>query len=512
MALLKPAQWSATLSRDLPASLVVFLVAIPLCMGIAIASGVPPEKGLVTGIIGGLVVGVLAGSPLQVSGPAAGLAVFVFELVREHGISMLGPILLLAGAIQFVAGLARLGQMFRAISPAVIHGMLAGIGLLIVASQLHVIIDAKPLSNGLANLAAAPGRLLGLLPLDGGAGEGALLVGLCTIAAMIGWEKLRPARLRLVPGALIGVVAGTAVAAAFGLQVKLVDLPDSLIATFDYPSLTSLSDLVHPSVLLSALALAFIASAETLLSAAAVDRMHDGPRTEYNRELTAQGVGNMLCGLVGALPMTGVIVRSSANVQAGAASRLSTILHGSWILLAVIAVPFVLELVPLAALAGVLLLTGIRLLSLHHARHLLSVHGWYPAAIWFVTFATVVATDLLTGVIVGVALSSLELLLHLPRLRLRVRQLELAAGEIELRLVGTATFLQLPKISAALASVPEVGLVRLRLTGLRHMDHTCAEHLAEWVQKRRKGGAHVVVEKPAAEDKHRPFGMLVTVH
>lgn len=150
--------------RDLTASIVVFLVAMPLCMGIAVASGVPPEKGLITGIIGGIVVGALAGSPLQVSGPAAGLAVVVFELVRDHGMSALGPILILAGIIQFVAGVAKLGGWFRAISPAVVHGMLAGIGVLIVVGQFHVLFDAKPLPSGLQNLSAMPGRLLGLSP------------------------------------------------------------------------------------------------------------------------------------------------------------------------------------------------------------------------------------------------------------------------------------------------------------------------------------------------------------
>jgi hypothetical protein len=150
--------------RDFTASIVVFLVAMPLCMGIAVASGVPPEKGLVTGIIGGLVVGLLAGSPLQVSGPAAGLAVIVFELVRDYGASALGPILVLAGLIQFVAGIFKLGGWFRAISPAVVHGMLAGIGVLIVVGQFHVLFDAKPLASGLENLAAMPGRFLGLEP------------------------------------------------------------------------------------------------------------------------------------------------------------------------------------------------------------------------------------------------------------------------------------------------------------------------------------------------------------
>ncbi|WP_420140444.1 SulP family inorganic anion transporter, partial [Sphingomonas sp.] len=211
-----------SLTRDFTASIVVFLVAMPLCMGIAVASGVPPEKGLITGIIGGIVVGLLAGSPLQVSGPAAGLAVIVFELVREHGILALGPILVLAGLIQIGAGLFRLGGWFRAISPAVVHGMLAGIGALIVIGQFHVLFDAKPLSSGPENLAAMPARLLGLDVGNVQATELAFALGLLTIAAMLVWEKVRPASLKLVPGALVGVLAATLVTVIAGLDVAKV--------------------------------------------------------------------------------------------------------------------------------------------------------------------------------------------------------------------------------------------------------------------------------------------------
>src|SRR5690606_25401220 len=192
-----------TLSRDFTASIVVFLVAMPLCMGIAIASGVPPEKGLVTGIIGGIVVGLLAGSPLQVSGPAAGLAVIVFEIVQQQGLSALGPILILAGAIQVIAGLLRVGGWFRAISPAVVHGMLAGIGVLIVVGQFHVLFDDKPLASGLAKLLAMRGQLFGLTSQDAAM---AFAVGLVTMGGMIGWEQIRPASMKLLPGALVGVV------------------------------------------------------------------------------------------------------------------------------------------------------------------------------------------------------------------------------------------------------------------------------------------------------------------
>jgi len=481
--------------RDFTASIVVFLVAMPLCMGIAIASGVPPEKGLVTGIIGGLVVGALAGSPLQVSGPAAGLAVIVFEFVRDHGLSALGPMLMLAGAIQFVAGAARLGGLFRSISPAVVHGMLAGIGALIVLGQFHILFDAKPMSSGLANLAAMPGRVLGLSLTDGHSAELALMLGLVTMAVMLAWEQWRPAALALVPGALLGVGAATVLAAGFGLDVARIVVPPSLAAAFALPGQGFFAPLAHPAAITTAIAIAFIASAETLLSAAAVDRMHDGVRTDYNKELRAQGVGNLLCGAVGALPMTGVIVRSSANVQAGATTRLSAILHGVWILGFIALLPWLLREVPMSALGGVLVITGWRLISLRHVRHLFHTHGWMPAAIWAVTFTLVVAKDLLTGVIAGLVLALVELIPFGRAIRLRVEESQSDAGH-QVNLQGSATFLNLAGLTNRLEALPADRDVHLDLNAVHGMDHTTAEMLSEWISRRRKRGSTVRLSGP----------------
>lgn len=480
-----PSNW---LARDLTASVVVFLVAMPLCMGIAIASGVPPEKGLITGIIGGIVVGLLAGSPLQVSGPAAGLAVIVFEIVQRHGLAALGPILVVAGLIQFLAGVMKLGGWFRAISPAVVHGMLAGIGVLIVVGQFHVLFDARPLASGLENLVAIPGRVLGL---DGPAIP-ALFIGLVAIGCTLLWDKLRPAALRLLPGALIGVVLATLIASFAGLNVARVDVPESITAAIAPPTMAGLSAMLTPTLMVTAIAIAFIASAETLLSAAAVDRMHDGVRTDYNKELRAQGVGNFLCGAAGALPMTGVIVRSSANVQAGAVTRMSAVLHGIWILALVAALPWLLRQIPMAALGGILVVTGWKLVSLRHVRHLLKSHGPLPAVIWAATLVMVVATDLLTGVLVGLALSLVEIIPNMRRLKLDVDQTEDDHGH-ELRLAGVASFVSLPKLSSALDALPADRRVSMNLSGLRSIDHSCAELLAEWWQRRRSRGGEVEV-------------------
>jgi MFS superfamily sulfate permease-like transporter len=490
MSLAKPA--SGFLVRDFTASIVVFLVAMPLCMGIAIASGVPPEKGLITGIIGGIVVGMLAGSPLQVSGPAAGLAVIVFELIRDQGLSALGPILILAGLIQVVAGIFKLGGWFRAISPAVVHGMLAGIGVLIVVGQFHVLFDAKPLSSGLENLAAMPGRLLGLDPTNAKASELALLIALLTIGVMIAWEKFRPAALRLVPGALLGVIAGTLAAFLFGLDVTRVDVPQSIAAAVSLPDASIFAKWLQPSTLAAALAIAFIASAETLLSAAAVDKMHDGVRTDYNKELRAQGIGNLLCGAAGALPMTGVIVRSSANVQAGAVTRLSAILHGVWILGFVALLPWLLREIPMAALGAVLVVTGWKLVNVGHVRELFRHHGVLPAVIWAATLVIVVAEDLLTGVLVGIALSLIEVIPNLKRLKLGVDHHE-ADEHTAISLSGTATFVQLPRLSDALDKAPADKPLTIDVRGLAAVDHSCAELFREWLARRRASGASVTL-------------------
>ncbi len=491
-----------TLSRDLVASLVVFLVAMPLCMGIAIASGVPPERGLVTGIIGGIVAGALAGSPLQVSGPAAGLAVIVFEIVRNQGLAALGPILILAGIVQVAAGAARLGQWFRAISPAVVHGMLAGIGVLIVLGQLHVMFDRSPKSHGVDNLAAIPEAFISLTPTLGQT-EAAFIIGVATIASMLLWDKYKPAKLRMIPGALLGVVIATFLAQFFALDVKRVVVPESIVGALAFPTADALGMMFTPTVITTAIAIAFIASAETLLSAAAVDRMHNGVRTKYNKELVAQGVGNALCGFVGALPMTGVIVRSSANVQAGAATRASTIFHGVWILGFVALLPWLMRMIPMASLAGILVVTGWRLISLKHVRHLFQQYGMLPTLVWIGTFVTVITTDLLMGVLVGLALSALELIPHLRRLKLDIQHGNDAANDAsEIELAGSATFVQIPRLTKALETLPAEGPLRLTLARLSHIDHTCAEMIKDWIARHRAAGRDVSIDPDGASRHH----------
>jgi MFS superfamily sulfate permease-like transporter len=300
-------QFSNRFTKDFVASIVVFLVALPLCMGIAIASGVPPAAGLVTGIIGGIVAGALSGAPLQVSGPAAGLTVLVWQLVQEHGLEALGAAVVLAGAIQIAAGLLKFGQWFRAMSPAVIYGMLAGIGVLIFASQFHIMVDSAPRGGGIANLLAIPEAIYkGVFPIDGSSHHIAAAIGLVTIVGILVWTRFAPRALHMIPAPLMAAICATVLAAIMQLPIKYVNVPESLLGALTVPGAEAFAGLLNADLLIQAIALAFIASAETLLCVTAVDKMHTGTRANYDRELTAQGVGNLLCGFAGALPMTGV--------------------------------------------------------------------------------------------------------------------------------------------------------------------------------------------------------------
>jgi len=483
---------SAVVGREFLGSIVVFLVALPLCMGVAIASGAPPALGLISGIVGGLVVGFIAGSPLQVSGPAAGMAVLVFQLVQEHGLIMLGVVGLIAGALQLLAGVFKLGQWFRAISPSVIHGMLAGIGVLIFVSQLHVMLDDKPQSNGLENIAAIPAAIMKIIPADGSVHHLAAMAGIVTIIAIVLWNQFRPNKLSLLPGPLLGVIIGTIFAIIFALPITLVELPATLTSGLNIPTGAALAGFTDPDILTLGLVFAFVASAETLLCATAVDKMHIGARTDYDKELRAQGIGNMICGGLGALPMTGVIVRSAANVDAGATTRISAILHGGWLLLAVVAFPFVLNEIPTSVLAAILVYTGYKLVNVAQIRKI-AEFGRQELAIYFATLIGVVAIDLLTGVILGFVLATLKLVYTFSHLDIRREQDE-TRNRVDLWLTGSATFFSIPQLAQTLESSPFGSEVHIHVEKLDYIDHACLEMLSSWETLHRSTGGTLVVE------------------
>ncbi|UNO43515.1 SulP family inorganic anion transporter [Streptomyces sp. MST-110588] len=467
----------AFLRRDLLASLVVFLVALPLCVGVAVASGVPAELGLITGIVGGLVVGAMPGSALQVSGPAAGLTVLVFEAVQEFGLTALGALVLAAGLIQLALGFLRFGRFFRAISVAVVQGMLAGIGLVLLFGQLYTMAGVAQSRSGLEKITGVP-RLAAEIVTDGAALT-AFAVGAGTVAVLVLWKKL-PRRVQVVPAPLAAVALATLVTAVAGLAVPRVRV-QGLLAAIQPPGVSDFASLTSLAAVGTVLAFALIASAESLFSAAAVDRMHDGPRTDYDKELMAQGVGNTVCGVLGALPMTAVIVRSSANVQAGAKTALSRFLHGAWLLLFAALLPAAIGVIPLAALAGVLVHAGCKLIPVKELPPLWRAHRG-EVVVLAATAVAIVTTNMFEGVILGLLLAVVKIAWETSHIHVDVQ--EPSDGRLVVTITGYATFLRLPRMLETLEALPPNRIVELDLSQLRHLDHACRTTLENWAERR----------------------------
>ena len=476
-------------TRNLLASIVIFLVALPLNLGIALASGVSPTVGLLSGIIAGIVVGCLAGCPLQVSGPAAGLIAVVWQIIDSHGLEMLGPVVLAAGILQICLGASRLAPWFRAVAPAVIQGMLAGIGLLIFASQFQVMLEQKPQVSGLANLMAVPGALWAVI--TEGTGHPSALIGVLTIGTIVIWSSL-PKKFQVVPGSLMGVAAAIAAAFIFKPTIQYVVLPTEGLPELTLLSWAQISGLASPSVVGSVLALAFIATAQTLLTATAIDRMHDLERTDYNKEIIAQGAGNTVCGALGLLPVSGVIVRSATNVEAGATSRVSAVMHGVWVLLFLVFLSPLLGFVPLAALAAVLVYTGYRLVNIKAIKELRKF-GNAEFFTYILTLGTVVAVDLLTGIIVGFLFSAARLIYTLTHCEIKTWEHK-ESGAMVVELQGSATFFTLPKLADELAALKPGAEVHLFMSGLNHIDHACLEQLMSWEELYIQQGGEVYIE------------------
>ncbi|WP_277182843.1 SulP family inorganic anion transporter [Caballeronia sp. BR00000012568055] len=410
---MKPVNRLADFPRDIFAGTVVFLVAMPLCLGIANASGVEPFAGLLSGIIGGLVVALLSGSQLSVSGPAAGLIVIVVDGIAGLGsFSTFLLAVLLSGAIQFGFGLLKAGRFAAYVPSSVIKGMLAAIGLLLVIKQI-------PLAAGFANEGAPAASGAGVLntPL-GPISIAACAVAVVSLAMLAGWETRamrRFALVRAVPAPLAVVALGIGVTLLLDMLAPgfappaqhRVALPalESFSAFTDALELPAFSQFVNPDVWRLAITLAIVASLETLLSLEAVEQLDPKKRAAHpDRELKAQGIGNMMAGAIGALPITSVIVRSSANVHAGAQSRWSSFIHGALLLVSVFALTSVINLIPLACLAAILIFTGLKLAkpSLFAA---IARQGFERFAPFVVTIAGVLMTDLLIGILLGIACS-----------------------------------------------------------------------------------------------------------
>nr|WP_167029430.1 SulP family inorganic anion transporter [Streptomyces liangshanensis]QIQ03485.1 transporter [Streptomyces liangshanensis] len=457
---------------DLSASVTVFLIALPLSLGIALATGAPLQGGLVAAAVGGLVVGRLGGAPLQVSGPAAGLTVVTADLIQLYGWRTTCAITVCAGLAQLALSALRVARSALAVSPAIVHGMLAGIGVTIALSQLHIVLGGSPQSSAVANVKGLPAQLADLHP-------GALSVSAFTIVVLLAWPRI-PGRggriVRKVPATLAAVALATSVAAVFGVSLPRVDLP-----SWRNHALPELPEGPVLGLIAAVLTVTLVGSVESLLSAVAVDKLVAArkepavriPRARLDRELFGQGSGNVLSGALGGLPITGVAVRSSANVAAGAVSRNSTMLHGLWVAVAALLLVPVLDLIPLAALAALVMVVGIQMVNLVHLR---SVKRNREMLVYAVTLAGVVFTGVLEGVAIGIAVAVAVAMHRLTRTRITVAERN---GVHRIRVRGQLTFLAVPRLSRILQEVPQRADSVVELDG-SFMDHAAYEALHDW--------------------------------
>ena len=476
----KKPSFLSNLGADLPASLVVFLVALPLSLGIAAASGAPIMAGLIAAAVGGIVAGSLGGSPLQVSGPAAGLTVVVAGLVAEFGWQVTCAITVGAGVVQLLMGVSRIGRAALAVSPVVVKAMLAGIGITIILQQLHVLLGGRAAGSAVENLAALPAAVTNVE-------LHSALLGLAVVAILMTWKFL-PAAVRKIPGPLAAVVAVTALSVAVAPGVERISFSGSI---FDAVALPSLPDGNWRAAAMAVITVALIASIESLLSAVAVDKMHGGIRTNLNRELVGQGSANMVSGMLGGLPVTGVIVRSATNVEAGAKSRTSAILHGVWVLVFSALFAGLIQLIPLSVLAGLLLVIGAKLIKVADIRTSLRTGD---LLVYAVTLLCVVALNLLEGVIIGLALAALCVLWRVLRAQIQAHVPAGSGLPWRVTIAGSCSFFALPRLNRVLHSVPEGQDAVVELNA-DYLDHAFREALVAWEKQQRNSGATVVVEE-----------------
>lgn len=395
---------------DVMASLVLFIIAVPLSLGIAMASGTPAASAIVAIVVGALVVGSIAGAPLVVSGPAAGLSALVLQFVTLHGFQGLMVITVIAGVLQIVLGTLRLGRTIQLIPKTVIEGVLSAIGFIIVLGQLHILagksIPGAPLKSlqELPNtFAAAIGHISASNP-----AFMALAVGLFAISLQVIWRNWIPAKLKFIPAALPAIIIATLV--SWDLEIPKVVLQN--LGSYTTESLATFAAAISGSqwfhLIPAAIGLALVASAESLITAKATDilaqKHHVKSGLAINRELFAQGVGNLVSGALGGLPVSGVMVRSAANVESGGRTRLATMLHGVWVIGFILFLPSIVAKMPSAALAAVLILIGIKLIN---AKHMLQAvqSNLREAYLWPATALAIMTTDLLTGLLIGVGLA-----------------------------------------------------------------------------------------------------------
>ncbi|WP_035673544.1 SulP family inorganic anion transporter [Flavobacterium sp. 83] len=491
----------ANLKSDFASGLVVFLVALPLCLGIAMASGAPLFSGIISGIIGGIVVGYLSTSNLSVSGPAAGLTAIVLTAITDLGaFDVFLTAVFIAGLIQLVLGFIKAGTISNYFPTNVIEGMLAGIGIIIILKQLPHAFGYDNDFEGDQAFSELGGSntLSALLSVFNYIQLGSIIITLLSLAILIAWDKVPfLKKLKLVPGALVAVIIGVVLNEIFmssgsSLAIAkehLVSLPvPTSLDEFKQIIVTpNFSGITNSKVWVVAFTIAIVASIETLLSIEAADRMDIQKRyTDTNVELKAQGIGNMVSALLGGLPLTSVIVRTSANSNSGAKSKMSTIIHGLFLLVSVVTIPFILNKIPLATLAAILLLVGYKL-----AKPSTFVHFWKKGKYQFVPFMAtllaVVFTDLLKGVALGIIISIIFVLRGNLKRAYHFRKEEYSDGDvIHIDLAQEVSFLNKAAIKSTLNDIPENSKVIIDATDTVYIAHDILDLIHEFKTVRAK--------------------------
>ncbi len=485
----------ANLKSDFASGLVVFLVALPLCLGIALASGAPPLSGIISGIIGGIVVGYLSKSHLSVSGPAAGLTAIVLTAITDLGaFNLFLTAVFIAGLIQLILGFIRAGSISNYFPTNVIEGMLAGIGVIIILKQIpHAFGYDKDFEGDEAFLQAdGKNTFSEIFSIFEHVQLGSIIITIVSLAILISWNKIPFLKnLKLIPGALVAVIIGILINEFFKVSSStlvisaehLVNLPvptnfeefKAIIISPDF------SGFAQWKIWLTGATIAVVASIETLLCIEASDRMDVQKRyTDTNLELKAQGIGNMISSLLGGLPMTSVVVRTSANNSAGAKSKMSAIIHGILLLISVLSIPFILNKIPLATLAAVLLMVGYKLANPKTVKHFWG-KGKYQFIPFIVTFAGVVFIDLLWGVGLGIIISIIFVLKGNLKRAYNFRKEEYLDGDIiHIDLAQEVSFLNKAAIKSTLSEIPENSRVIINASDTVYIAHDVLDLIKEF--------------------------------
>jgi MFS superfamily sulfate permease-like transporter len=482
------------LRHDLPAGISVFLVALPLCLGIALASGAPVYAGLLSGIIGGLVVSLISGSQLAVSGPAAGLTTVVSASIISLGdyrVFLLAVIV--AGVFQLLLGLLRLGVIANYFPSSVIKGMLAAIGIMLISKQIPLALGYDQpnfWTSGFTSLFTTDDFFRNLTNFNHHFTRGAIFITVISLLVLVLLQLPSAKRFRILPAPLFAVLVGifvnilfTWLTSGFSLKpTQLVNIPENIFATISFPDLSKLFS--NTQIWKDGIIIGLLATLETLLCIEAIDKLDKRNRiTPVNRELLAQGVGNITCGLMGAIPMTAVVVRGAANVDAGARTKLSAITHGLFLLLAVLLIPFLLNRIPYASLAAILLLTGYNLARPKLFRNMWSL-GWKQFLPFLITIIVILATDLLIGVSIGLLISIYFIIQNNFQAQYKITRTVHNGIETEyIKLNSNVTFLNKVKLRKVLDEVAEYSVLTIDGSDCNFIDYDILEIISEFENK-----------------------------